>query len=343
MIDAIGVIVPLTSIRYQECMAPDSARGFLRSRISNLGFKSKITREGDIYIHGSLPKLLNGSNVASLSQDRLIDALSRIEDELSVDLEKCKLVSVEVAASLAVEHSPNQYLMEWGMMSRMSRNAFNSNQTVYFKNKTWEIRGYDKGAEVGDGNLPEEFQPECLRIEYKRSKRLSKLVGKPISPWGLLDSGIYLRLVEIWMLKYFGIWKLFYPSFKCFPKTSRELRTALSIAGARTLSLDSLIPAIKAEEKAGRIDRREASRMRKLLNELCTASLVNNPDMFSPEIDRKVLQTAQAEAVTIWNWTTEMFASADETRRTREMGKITPIVDRILGYCPPSVAKESAA
>lgn len=344
MVDAIGVIVPLSSIRFQEYMEPVTARGFLRSQASCLGFKSKVTREGDIYIHGSLPKLLKGSNVVSLSREELFDALHRIEDGLSVDLENCKLVSVEVGASIKVERSPSQYLMEWSMLSRWGRNSFNSNQSVYFKNKTWEICGYDKGAEVGKGGLPEEYRPYCLRIEYRHSRRLRLFAGRSVSPWALYEASFYLKLVETWMLKYFGIGKLFHPYIPVFPRTLKGLKRVLEVAGTASLSPDTILASIQDEERSGRISRKVATKMRRHLKDLCCVSAIDNPGMFVEEIDRKVQEIAKLEARKVYQETEDQLMSMTNAESMKEeLEKIETIVRRILDFEAPQSSKPNAA
>ena len=220
-----------------------------------------------IYIHCSLPRLLNGNNIMTLEWEDVTKALHKLETLIGVDLHQGVVRRVELGVTLAVVAPPASYLALWCSCSRTEKDTFNSQSTVVFRNRTWSFYGYDKIAEARKKGFDTSSYPKnLLRLEYRHKRLLKDLLGKLVTPWDLVDPSIYSALVERWLEVFRSIAQGGTAQFLSIPKSPKELAAGLLAIGLSSVGYDTARSMIEAGRKAGDITRSNASRMRTMIS-----------------------------------------------------------------------------
>lgn len=252
-------------------------------------------KDGSIFVHTSLPALIHGTNEKTFSYEELIVSLKKLEEILEVSLENTQLCGIEVAASFDVEQPPTAYMNLWGTLSRAQKDILNSGQTVQFWNKSWSFIGYDKVAELNDRYGIHLKGRRILRLEHRIKRGVSKLFGRRLSPWDLLDPAIYCRLIERWKRKYTQIPKnVLAPEFS-LPSTPKAFVRRLASVGIRDIGAGHIEALINEAYKQGLIGATTASRIREVAGSLMTNAAAGDDSPLTEEINLKIDQLVERE------------------------------------------------
>lgn len=167
-----------------------------------------------IYIIGSLPKYMYGSNIYPLDRHTTKEAIEKIGDELKIQMSNANVTGFEFGANFVMRHNVKDYLDRLGDMPRKLRCRLSANSLYYThrgKEQPDTFCFYDKIAEarkskmeipvgVGDANL--------LRCELRLNGRLPHQLNVPeVKASTLSDIDFYRMVMERYQKRYFTIAK----------------------------------------------------------------------------------------------------------------------------------------
>jgi len=293
MIDAITVFLPdagadpdtLESLR--PLATGEGFRGFL----GNLRI---IQGARGVWLDGSLPRYLNGENARTPTRQALRDALGKIERASGLDLHAGFVYRMETTATLPVREPPRSYLAAWGPLARFRKDTYGDGETVLYRTGARSFTGYDKGAEAAPEALPVPLEGRyALRLELKYKRGLRRVLGRPMSPWELLEPEPYAAAVERWKRFYLAIPKRKEVYLNMDGITAKGLERTLAALGLQALGLDRLNALIKDGQASGTVDRTTATRMRQLVRELGKDERIADAEPLTAEVDAKVRAVAR--------------------------------------------------
>ena len=170
---------------------------------------------GGLYIVGSLPKFLYGSNIYPLDRQTTAEAVTKIEDTLHLPLAEAKVTGFEFGCCFAMRHKPKEYLDRLGNMPRLQRYRFNTD-TLYYKHRGQQqpktFCYYDKLADARrkQMEIPQGLQhANLLRCEIRLDGRLPFQLGVPeVTAPTLSDRQFYKMVMQRFTDTYFSITKM---------------------------------------------------------------------------------------------------------------------------------------
>ncbi|MCE1159343.1 MAG: hypothetical protein LWX23_01225 [Spirochaetia bacterium] len=296
MIDQIGLFAPDTSFfenHESEEGFQSINEGIVAARRSHI---RSVRSHGGVFFNCSLPKQYRGSNIESLRWNEMYETLDELENKLKINLHTCRLYTIEVGATISVEHLPRLYYAEWATPARVRKDLYDSGMSVTLRNKTWSFTGYDKGAEIAPIRLPKEYIPYAIRLEYRRKKSLHKLLGSSVlSPWSLTDPEIYCRLVDIWKNTFLSIPIIYTSNHLDGFHTPTEFKNSLARQGLAAIGTDQVNSAVKELEKTGIISKKNASRIRAYERSLLNSNSQVTEGTLAAELRAKVIERAEIE------------------------------------------------
>lgn len=294
MIDAIGFRLRCEDteerekllIRLSQCRQSKGKRGG--------SFFYRQNGDG-FFIHSSLPSLLHGTNVDTLRYDELVVSLARLEEILGINLQNAWLCTVEVGVSIGVEATPSTYMATWGKLRRTQKDIISSGQTVLYRNQSWSFEGYDKAAELLSRMPPVRVSGRILRLEYRRKRGLSKMLGRRVNPWALVEPEVYSLLVKRWSGIYYKIPKQYGSQKLILPPTPKAMVCNLASIGLKYQGSDFIETLVIEALRQRRIGTTTATRMRDAIQTLSTSASSSEGDALTSEINAKVDEIAQRE------------------------------------------------
>jgi len=299
MFDTIGFVVPLEGIRTEVDAISDLLSG--QDRIKGKGVSQcfiKAVKDG-IFLKVSLPKLLCRTNEQTLPFDGVPFALRQLELEFGLRLEKAKLYQIEIGTTIPVDNPPSQYMVEWGPVSRVRKDSYNSGMTVMYVNNTWSFSGYDKAAEIMATSGIAFRSMFGLRLEYRRKRKLKKLNGYQLAPWDIAHPEVATLLLDTWMEAYRRIPKSGRHAMGIVPRTERQMERELARHAFSILGHDCVQSTLLGGVHANIIKPRAYSRMKNRLVSLAEECHTINPGALSAELDAKVNRWYQAQLESI--------------------------------------------
>lgn len=261
------------------------------------GLKVSVFR-GGVSVVGSLPKYLNGNNVALLDRHGAREALKKMGEALHVCLDSAKITSLEFGATFTMQHPVEMYLDRLGEISKLIRYR-SANSTLYYrhkgKEKPKELCFYDKGEEqrqkgvtlpmgLADANL--------LRYEIRYNGKLPRQIGCPkVEASTLTESDFYRLMVCKFQNFYFSIVKL----NQVKTDVMAEIKTvtdAYDVFVARLISQGGqcLISDFVDELKAAQVfqDRKNYTRLKNKIQEISTKARITITDDLIKELDDEI-------------------------------------------------------
>ncbi len=192
----------------------DLKTGEVRTFGSLEGLKVSIYM-GGLYIVGSLPKYLYGSNIYPLDIVATRQAKEKMEDALHLSLNDAKITGLEFGANFVMEREPQAYLDRLGDMPRLQRYRFNK-ETLYYKGvgkrQPKILCYYDKIADAIRKQMPVPDglkDANLLRCEIRLDGRLPYQIGVPkVTASTLSDRYFYGRLMHLLQEAYFSTTKI---------------------------------------------------------------------------------------------------------------------------------------
>lgn len=293
MLDSLAVYLPEAQVNpdtlenIRPFITGEGFRGFLRTiRV--------IQKAEGVFLEGSLPRFLNGENARTPVRQSLREALGEIEAKSGLDLRAGFVYRLETAATLPVLEPPRNYLAAWGPLGRFKKDTFGDGQTVLYRTGARSFTGYDKGAETAPEPLPVPLEGRyALRLELKLKRALRRTIGRPMSPWELLEPEPYADAVERWKQFYLTIPKRREACIRMDGITTKQLERSLAALGLQALGFDRLYAIIRDGQASGAFDRTTASRMRDLVMRLGRDERLTNLEPLTSELDMKVRAVAR--------------------------------------------------
>lgn len=258
------------------------------------GLKISIFLNG-LYIVGSLPKYMYGSNIYPLDRETTRKAIEKIEDSLHISLDEAKITGFEFGANFVMRCRIESYLDRLGDMPRLTRYRFNP-ETLYYKNRGKKhpktFCYYDKIADARkkQDEIPKGMQDaNLLRCEIRLDGRLTHQMNVPeVKASTLSEKEFYRKVMQKFQDAYFSISK----KNKLKTNAMSEIKTVLdafNVFVARLISQtgESEIGGFLDELKDNSVfkDRNNYSRLKKKIQEVATKANITVSDELIKELD----------------------------------------------------------
>lgn len=293
MIDALGVYLPGIQADPARCTDIRPGRGGegFRGKLGNL---TLIQGGGGVYLKGSLPRFLTGTNALTGTRRGFLEALAKVENDTGLSLRGGRVYQFEIAATVPMLEPPRRYLETWGPLPRARKDTINNGQTVQYVTGSRTFKGYDKGAEMAPMGLPCPMEGRyALRLELTIKRGVKRLYGRIISPYELAEPDAYAEAVAYWKRAYFAIPKGRAVFMQVDGLTPKRAERALAVMGLQALGLDRWDASIRDTREAGKVDKSTAQRLRELTRELVRDTRICEPDTLTAELDTKVRTVAR--------------------------------------------------
>ena len=171
-----------------------------------LGLRCRLTGH-DVFLTGSLSRLVHGTNVRAVSPEDVAYALSLIADALGLSLPVVygsRVYRLDIAANLVVPRPPADHLPALVDVPRAARQRY-SPTSLAFVNRTREVAVYDKLAEIVEkgGVVPSELAGRhVLRYELRLKRDVKGAFGRPITAADLTRPSFHSEMARVWANRY---------------------------------------------------------------------------------------------------------------------------------------------
>ncbi len=253
---------------------------------------------GGVYVVGSLPKYLHGSNVYPLDIHTTARAIEKMSDALHIPIGEAAVTGIEFGTNFMMKHPVSEYIAKLGDMKRLSRYNFDAS-TLYYKGvgkkppKVFAF--YDKVADATAKGMgcPENMKgANLLRYEMRLNGRLSQQLRVPeVTASTLAERQFYRLMVKRYQDSYFSISKM----NQIKSDAMSEIKTvsdAFNVLVARLLSRtdQNQIGGFLDELKEAAVfdDRKNYSRLKKKIQEVATKANITVSDELMKELDDEV-------------------------------------------------------
>lgn len=253
---------------------------------------------GGVYVVGSLPKYLHGSNVYPLDIHTTAQAIEKMGDALHIPLGEAAVTGVEFGTNFMMKHPVSEYIAKLGDMSRLSRYNFDAS-TLYYKGvgkkhpKVFAF--YDKIADATAKGMPYPDNlkgANLLKYEMRLNGRLPQQLGVPeVTASTLYQTPFYRMMVKRYQDSYFSITKL----NQLKTDVMSEIKTvtdAFNVFVARLISQSdqNQIGGFLDELKEAGVfyDRKNYSRLKKKIQEVATKANITMSDELMNELDDEI-------------------------------------------------------
>ena len=265
----------------------------------NLGnLKVSILPNG-ISVKGSICKYYFGDNLQQLKRKTIKTAIENLCDELHLNISSARLYKVDISSNISLKRELSNYTNCFGSLQYFSKNTFNNNDTLLYKNKLKEIEFYDKIQEMQckKSDIPIDFHnSNILRYELRINKRLKGTIKKekPVLT-DLYDEKTYINLIDLWKKFYFLIYK--YNSVtlnKDFLKmlNVKHLKYGLMLLGLHSIGEKEFDEILKSARKENMIDKNQYYSLKREINKIAKMPKLTEKNDSIIELDEKVNQCA---------------------------------------------------
>ena len=171
---------------------------------------------GGLCIEGSLPKYLyGGSNVYPLDRHTTADVVTKISDDLHLDISAADVRSLEFGTIFPMKHRVSDYLDRLGDMPRLVRSFYASTTpSLYYtgngRRQTKVFTFYDKGAEAKAKRMdcPTSLE-NLLRYEMRLNGYLCRQLREPeVKASTLYKLSFYSNVMRLYQESYYSIKKM---------------------------------------------------------------------------------------------------------------------------------------
>ena len=277
-------VVPRFLDNVVECRCNDvvSVTGSLN------GLKVAVTGQRLRITGGSLCKFLLGDNRQTMGRGDTQRAIEKLSDSLHLPMDKASVTRMDVAQNFIMNHPVAVYLNHLGEL----RNAHRLEEPsgLYYALNGGRLCFYDKNEEQRDKKetIPALFSGRNV-FRYER-RYLQRIAGRfevtEVTGAMLYEEEFYIKVLNGWMSDYQAIQKindidttLNFSEMRTVPQLNKAcIRLAVKGAGGLIQFLDQ----IEEARQRGEIDKVQACRLRKAVNDAC---------------QEKDGQTAQNEAI----------------------------------------------
>lgn len=266
---------------------------FTTSELNNMRIKQ--TCHG-IFIKGSLSKYVLGNNIYTLTRGKTKEAIDKIQDELSINLNDFNVYKMEIADNFKLNEPYKNYLNFLIDCPYLKKSYFDD--SIYFSNKQRQLVFYDKPKEMRSKKilLPKEFKQfehKTLRYEVRFRKNLREQLKKEVKIRDLYEKDFYSDIINKWKSDYFSINKLqrIMLDNKAYttPKTYKDY---LLLQFINEKGIDSVLNDIDAN-RVGFKSTVGASRCKRAIKNLVKHRDYSEPNALIDELDSKVREAAE--------------------------------------------------
>lgn len=265
-----------------------------------LGYKEciKVKEYRDrIRLECSLPKLLKGQNIYSLSYEETLEALRQIGEKLGVDIWEGIIRRLDIEFTIETKYEVAQYFKFFSSSNFLTRSQIKKT-SLYYQNTLKTINFYDKVLEIKKKKevIPQIFQDknlmrfECRYMNNFLKQHAKNFNLKNFTIESLKEHSVYIYLVDLAFKEYEAIEKIRKP-IKHFNIQSKSLfqeqlaRLGIEAFGGINKLLDT-VDALRAIDHE--IPKEYFSRRKKELNTLCQKPEVTEISGLIRELDFKI-------------------------------------------------------
>ena len=249
-------------------------------------------------ISGSLPKFLLGNNIEILTCSQVKEAITKISQELGVDIRKAKVVRLDISACFFMKNKVEDYFPILDSRKSLKRSNIKKETLMFInksKEKTKHIMLYDKTKEMEDkgSEIPDRYKNKnILRYEIQIFKRIKKELGiSELTADLLFDKQFYNNAIEYLIKEYERIEKKPTINFGAIDKSqkSKEIVDNILIMSLFELSKNKLQETLDNLSKEGVIKNKASKyRIKKMILDRCKRGKFVEDDSLKLELDKKI-------------------------------------------------------
>lgn len=258
-------------------------------------FKIKITKHG-ITIYGSLSNYFY-SAFQILSFHKLKEAVTKLGNELKLDLHKARLYRVDCNWNVITNEDIGCYNKSlFYDLPRFKR--LEQVEGVSFRNKSKQFVIYNKSQELKDkqrGNID-----NWLRFEYRIIKNVKKHLGiKMVKE--LYNPDNYYALMKQLMNYYFKIRKRNFEEETLVSNTVKEFKRSIIKKGCLSFGEDKLFKSIEIMDSLKKFsNRQQKSALKRWINKTIDSEIIDShSNNLIEELNRKIYQNFTGEIETL--------------------------------------------
>ncbi len=258
--------------------------------------KARVNEYG-ISLNGSLAKFYFGNNLVSLTRKDTQRAIEELSDTLSLPMNDASIHRIDTAHNFFMKYPVPVYTSKFGGAPYFKKDTYSDKQGILYKNGSRAMTIYDKlkDAQRHKETIPELFQKRnVLRYENRHTKRLRQQFKRPITASMLYDEEFYINLINRWKTGYFSIFKINEKGLGLTMKGTKQLDKSLAFLGIQSIGGgEILFEEIKNRQLKGEIDKTQAMRLRKRVEELLSNPCIVKESEEIKELDKKVRQAVE--------------------------------------------------
>lgn len=254
-------------------------------------YKVNISGQG-VSLKGSLAKYFLPDNFHTLTRSDTKRAIEMMSDELSLPIQKAKIVRVDVANNLLMDFKPEAYYDFLGNCQYYKR--LPQDKSLYYKNGLRQLVFYNKIAEAKAKRIeiPEVWQGQnVLRYEMRLISRLSNQLNQPTITASILsDEKFYIKIIDRWFVEYEAIKKQHSINYNIKNmKSPKDFKKQLELFAIKVLGQDRIMQDIENLRHQNVFDNPEYySRLKREINELCRTPEMTEQSELMSELDKKI-------------------------------------------------------
>ena len=240
----------------------------------------KVNEDHSVFIQGSLPRFLTGSNLRMLRRQGVREAVEKLSGAFSADPSLAKVVRLDVAATVSLPRPVPCYYPVLGSASRFERVPYRGG--VLYRHRTRSLTVYDKGRRAGvAGHL--------LRFEASFKKRVNPQFGRVVMLSDLHEPGFYEVYVRRWLREYRRISKV-RRHVLTPPSGVRDLTWQLAAVGLHAIGGE---PVVSDMVDVWEMRRGRRYSMKRRLRELAAGGTSETDDALIAELDGAIERAAR--------------------------------------------------
>ncbi len=258
----------------------------------------KVRRfNGLMKIECSLPKLLKGENIYTLTFSEILQTIKMIGNKLEIDISEGKINRIDLCMQHETEYSASNYFRYLGQSKNYKVRTIVNESSLYYQNKiSRKMYFYDKILEMKHRKvqIPVEFRNKNItRIEVRYNQSFIKnIFKKDLFVKDLENSKVFMVLADNFLKDYLSINKenkLLVDISKISSK--KDLMTQLAIVGIDSLGgATAVIEMLDASRKLNKqlIRSEYASRRKAEVKEIANCLEFIKPISLIEELNSKV-------------------------------------------------------
>ena len=219
---------------------------------------------------GSLCKFLLGDNCQTMGRRDTQQAIEKLSDSLTLPMDKAKVTRMDVAQNFIMRNPVMVYLNHLGVLRYADR--LEEPSGLYYSLKGGRLCFYDKNRERRDKKetIPDLFSGQSvLRYERRYTQRIAaKFMAAEVTGAMLYNEAFYIRVLNAWRDDYQAIQKINDSDTSIDFQTVRTI-PQLNKACIRIVGQATLLNQIEEAQQRGDIDKVQACRLRKAVNDAC--------------------------------------------------------------------------